>query len=183
MPCDTSRRHGRQDFLEKFGATFRLEYDKYFDGTEMEALDPEAFAGASGKAVLPVKAVTTGNATELLPESLEKTFREQFQSSEGSIETPYGFPYHPYLPLQFPFFFFLFTPAQLVQTFFPDFGFRLVIIFPQYGKDVFALLRRQSFEFVKILALFLKDIYRVKRIDKRVYRRFLKSSAVSNCRQ
>lgn len=30
---------------------------------EMEALDPEAFAGASGKAVLPVKAVTTGNAT------------------------------------------------------------------------------------------------------------------------
>lgn len=32
-------------------------------GTEMEALDPEAFAGASGKAVLPVKAVTTGNAT------------------------------------------------------------------------------------------------------------------------
>ena len=45
------------------GATFRLEYDKYFDGTEMEALDPEAFAGASGKAVLPVKAVTTGNAT------------------------------------------------------------------------------------------------------------------------
>lgn len=72
MPCDTSRRHGRQDFLEKFGATFRLEYDKYFDGTEMEALDPEAFAGASGKAVLPVKAVTTGNATELLPESLGK---------------------------------------------------------------------------------------------------------------
>ena len=54
------------------GATFRLEYDKYFDGTEMEALDPEAFAGASGKAVLPVKAVTTGNATELLPESLGK---------------------------------------------------------------------------------------------------------------
>ena len=43
--------------------SFRLEYDKYFDGTEMEAIDPVAFAGASGKAVLPVKAVTTGNVT------------------------------------------------------------------------------------------------------------------------
>ena len=39
-----------------------LEYDKYFDGTELEAIDPLAFAGASGKAVIPVKAVVTGDA-------------------------------------------------------------------------------------------------------------------------
>ena len=37
---------------------FELIFDKYYDGTELEQLYPSDFAGASGYAVLPVRAYT-----------------------------------------------------------------------------------------------------------------------------
>lgn len=41
--------------------TFRMEYDKYFDGTELaETVDASKFADARGKAVLPVRLITEG---------------------------------------------------------------------------------------------------------------------------
>lgn len=42
--------------------TFKLAYDKYFDGTKMAEAYPEKFKGAAGKVVVPVVAETTGNA-------------------------------------------------------------------------------------------------------------------------
>lgn len=41
-----------------------LSFDKYYDGTELEKMYPDKFAGASGLAVLPVKATVEGYAID-----------------------------------------------------------------------------------------------------------------------
>ncbi len=42
--------------------TFKLEHDKYYDGTKMAELYPNDYAGAAGCAVLPVKVKIDGAA-------------------------------------------------------------------------------------------------------------------------
>lgn len=63
--------------------TFRLAYDKYFDGTKMAEAYPEKFKGAAGKVVVPVVAETTGDAAGFY----YGQFRGDYTSPESLSDT------------------------------------------------------------------------------------------------
>lgn len=56
--------------------TMNLAFDKYYDGTELESLYPDKFKGASGYAVLPVKAENEGYVMDYYYQAFEGDYTE-----------------------------------------------------------------------------------------------------------